>query len=79
MYVHVNVQVTIDTAAPSATITKSPGAIVAASAATFEFSSDDGGSGFQCELTGGASSQSTTASWANCSSPKSVPPHSPRS
>ena len=64
------VPVTIDTAGPSATISLSPGAVVNTVSVAFEFTSPDGASGFQCELTGGASSQSTAPAWANCTSPK---------
>ncbi|BDA48509.1 probable serine protease/ABC transporter B family protein tagA at N-terminal half [Coccomyxa sp. Obi] len=62
--------VTVDTAGPSATITSSPGTVVDTASVAFAFTSPDGTSGYQCELTGGASSQSTAPAWANCTSPK---------
>ncbi len=61
---------TIDTTSPDTQIGKHPNALVASSAAQFEFSGSDGsGSGvasFQCRL-----DSSEASGWASCSSPQS--------
>ncbi len=53
---------TVDTIAPQTTIDVAPSDPSGSSAPTFEFSSSEGGSTFQCRLDGGA--------WGACSSPQ---------
>ncbi len=55
--------VEVDNTAPSTNITSGPSGTVSSTSATFEFSSNEAGSTFQCKLDGAASFQS-------CSSPK---------
>jgi hypothetical protein len=55
--------VKLDKTAPDTTITKSPSNITNSTSATFEFSSSESGSTFECSLDGGA--------WARCTSPAS--------
>lgn len=56
---------TLDLAAPIATILSGPASSTNQASATFTFSSNKGGSSFQCQLDGG--------SFASCTSPKSYP------
>jgi hypothetical protein len=51
-----------DTTAPETTIDSGPSGVIHSNAATFEFSSSEGGSSFECKLDGGA--------FESCSSPK---------
>jgi outer membrane protein OmpA-like peptidoglycan-associated protein len=55
---------TIDTAAPSTTVTSQPASLVAANSATVGFNSADAGASFECKLDGG--------SWTSCSSPRAL-------
>ena len=52
-----------DTTAPNTSITGGPSGTVASTSASFEFTSSESGSTFECRLDGGA--------WASCASPKS--------
>ncbi len=54
---------TVDTSAPAATITSGPSGTVTSASPSFQFSSDESGSTFQCALDGGA--------FLQCSSPRS--------
>ncbi len=56
--------VTVDTAAPQTTITEGPGDATNDSTPTFQFSSSEAGSSFQCRVDGG--------SFASCSSPRTT-------
>ena len=53
---------TIDRAAPQTTINSNPANPTASTSASFTFSSDEGGSSFECRLDGG--------SWGACTSPR---------
>ena len=57
------VTVTVDTTAPNTTISSAPANPTNATAASFEFSSNEAGSSFECQLDGGG--------YSACSSPKS--------
>jgi peptidoglycan/xylan/chitin deacetylase (PgdA/CDA1 family) len=54
---------TVDTVAPSTSISDGPSGTVASGSASFQFSSADGTATFECQLDAGA--------WAPCASPKS--------
>jgi glucose/arabinose dehydrogenase len=53
-----------DTTPPDTTITAGPSGTVSTGAASFEFSSNEQGSSFECRLDGGA--------WAGCTSPRTL-------
>ena len=57
------VTVTVDTTAPNTTISSAPANPTNATGASFEFSSNEAGSSFECQLDGGG--------YSACSSPKS--------